>query len=149
MTVKNQTGLRTALLEKIKTKRSELKTFIDKYDKRSNRFTNIAIVGSVLSAALTAGPALGGKSFSSWISDSFGLSQPIWQLLCFGAMLCSIAATLATNLAKSHDVSTKLMQAQLCDAKLEGLHVQTEMQRVDTQEAADLFSRYITETPFV
>jgi hypothetical protein len=118
---------RNASLSRMQEKRNEVVKFIHATDRRSRRLTNIAIICGAVAAALTAGPALGGKSANAWLSEVFGTELPAWQLLCFGAMVCSVAATIATNLSKSHEVSSKLMLAQTCNAKLEGLQSQTEL----------------------
>jgi hypothetical protein len=140
---------RNALLSRMQEKRNEVVRFIHATDRRSRRLTNIAIICGAVAAALTAGPALGGKSVNAWLSEAFGTELPAWQLLCFGAMVCSVAATIATNLSKSHEVSSKLMLAQTCNAKLEGLQSQTELKSVDVKQASDEFAKLLTEIPFV
>jgi hypothetical protein len=102
-----------------------------------------------VSAALTAAPALGGQSLTAWLTKTFELTLPIWQLLCLGAMMCSIAATIATNMAKSHETTTRLMQAQACDAKLEGLETLVEMRKVDIGDASEQYTRALTDIPFI
>lgn len=140
---------RGALLARIEAKRAELSLFIQIADRRNRRLTNIAIICGAVAAALTAGPALGGKSLNAWLTAAFGLDLPVWQLLCLGAMLCSVSATVATNLSKSHEVSARLMLAQACNAKLAGLYSQTELKSLDLRQASEQFARLLTEVPFV
>jgi hypothetical protein len=147
----DESGLDAAqvLLAKIRQKRGEIAAFIGATEPRNARLTNIAIICGAISAALTAAPALGGKPLTDWITEALGLSLPIWQLLCFGGMVCSIAATIATNLSKSHETSAKLIRAQLCDAKLEGLETLTQLRQVDVDEGAKLYVQHLADIPFI
>lgn len=140
---------RSALLAHIQQKRTEVAQFIQSADSRNHRLINTAIICGAVSAALTAGPALGGKSVNTWMSEIFPIDLPIWQLLCFGAMVCSVAATIATNLSKSHEVAAKLILAQTCKAKLEGLQSQTELKSLDVKAASEQFAKLLTEISFV
>jgi hypothetical protein len=149
MTAEQTSDLRTALMTRIQDKRGDVTKYIQAADRKNKRLTNMAIVCGAVAAAMTAGPALGGKSLSNWFNDMFHTELPIWQLLCFVAMLCSLCATIATNLSKSTDTMTKLVQAQVCNAKLEGLLTQTELQDLDVKQGSEQFAKLITEVSFV
>jgi hypothetical protein len=149
MTAEHAPTSRTALMTRIQDKRSEVARYIQATDSRNKRLTNVAIICGTVAAALTAGPALGGKSLNNWFSDVSQMQLPIWQLLCFAAMVCSVCATIATNMSKSYDVTAKLMQAQVCNAKLEGLQSQTELKSLDVKQASDQFAKLLTEVSFV
>jgi hypothetical protein len=149
MTAEHAPTSRSSLMTRIQEKRAEVTKFIQTTDRRNRRLTNIAIICGTVAAALTAGPALGGKSLNTWFTESFDVSLPIWQLLCFAAMVCSVAATIATNMSKSYDVLAKLMQAQVCNAKLEGLHSQTELKSLDVKQSSEQFAKLLTEISFV
>ncbi len=149
MTAEHAPTSRTALMTRIKDKRADVAKYIQVTDNRNKRLTNIAIICGTVAAALTAGPALGGKSLNTWFTEMTQTQLPIWQLLCFAAMLCSVCATIATNLSKSHDVTAKLVQAQVCNAKLEGLHSQIELKTLDVKQATDQFAKLLTEVSFV
>lgn len=139
----------TALLDKIRVKRGEIDVYLRTMEPWSARLTNITIVCGAISAALTAAPALGGKSVTDWLTETFGLTLPIWQLLCFGAMICSIAVTITTNLSKSQEITSKVMKAQACDAKLEGLETLVEIGRVDIDSASEQYINALTDIPFI
>jgi hypothetical protein len=139
----------TALLDKIRAKRAEIDTFLRTMEPRSERLTNITIVCGAISAALTAAPALGGRSLTDWLTEIFGLTLPVWQLLCFGAMICSIAVTISTNLSRSQEITSKIMKAQACDAKLEGLETLIEVGRVDVDSASNQFVNALTHITFI
>lgn len=149
MTTAHASNSRTALMTRIQSKRAEVIKYIQATDRKIKRLTNMAIVCGALAAVMTAGPALGGKTLSNWFNDMFQMELPIWQILCFVAMMCSLCATIATNLSKSSDSMTKLVQAQVCNAKLEGLLTQTELKSLDVSEASDQFAKLLTEVSFV
>jgi len=77
------------LLNKIENKRSEIDSFLTSKEPRYKRLTNIAIICGTIASVLTAGPALGSNSFTTLITDSFGLTSPAWQLLCLAATIFS------------------------------------------------------------
>ena len=137
------------LLQKIVEKRRELANYLRMTEPRSVRLTNIAIVCGAISAVLTATPALGGNDLVKWLTAALDSPLPIWQLLCFGAMICSVAATIATNMSKSHETTARVMKAQACDSKLEGLETLLEVGSVDTESASTQFADAIKDVPFV
>ena len=137
------------LLQKIVEKRRELANYLRMMEPRSARLTNIAIVCGAISAVLTATPALGGNDVAKWLTETLELPIPIWQLLCFGAMICSIAATIATNMSKSHETTARVLKAQTCESKLEGLETLLEVGSVDTESASAQFADAIKDVPFV
>lgn len=138
-----------ALLQKITAKRGIIQAFLSKENPRSKRYISITIICSAIAAALTAGPAFGGKTFTAWFTDIFGLNSPTWQLLCLGATGFSVAAVIATNLSKSHDVASKIQRAQTADAKLEGLETLIEMDHIDAEKASSLYVQYLNDIPFL
>lgn len=138
-----------ALLARIRAKRAEIDQFLRTTQPRSTRLTNITIICGAISAALTAAPALGGQSLADWLTDVFGLNQPIWQLLCLGAMVCSIIVTVTTNMATSQELVAKVMKAQACDAKLEGLETLVEISRLDVDSASEQFVAALNDIPFI
>jgi hypothetical protein len=99
--------LRADLLGLIKQKRPEVESYLRSAASRRRLLINTTIVAGTLAAALTAAPALGGKSFANWLTSLFGLSSPAWQLLRGAASMCSIAAAVATQLLKSHNIEDR------------------------------------------
>jgi hypothetical protein len=149
MTDKTNPESVTTLLMKIAAKRGELAAYLGRMEPRSARLTNIAIICGAISAALTAPPALGGESLTAWLTATFGLTLPIWQFLCFGAMACSVVATIVTNMSKSHETTARVMQAQACDAKLEGLETLLQVGTIDADSASEQFVHAIKDVPFI
>lgn len=137
------------LLKCIGDKRSEIAAFLAKTRPRNRRLVNVSIVCSALAGAMTAGPALGGKSLTAWLTEVLGLSSPIWQLLCLGATACSVSAAIATNMSKSHDIASKILRAQTCNAKLEGLETLVKIEQIDIAEASSLYTKYLPEVSFI
>ena len=86
---------------------------------KTGRLLTLAVVPGAMASALTAGPALGGKTFSDRLTTDLGLSSPIWQLLCAVAAPCALSATIATQLLKSQNPDERVARAQTALAKLE------------------------------
>lgn len=139
----------STLLTRIASKRGELAAYLKTMEPRNARLTNTAIICGAISATLTAAPALGGKSFTAWLTETFELTLPVWQLLCFGAMLCSIAATIATNMSQSHETTARVMRAQACNAKLEGLETLLQLGTIDADSASRQFVNAINDVAFI
>jgi hypothetical protein len=99
------------------------------------RARGLLVVAGTLAAALTAAPALGGKSFADWLTSIFGLTSPAWQLLCGVASMCSIAATVATQLLKSHNIEDRINRVQGARAKIQMLEVGIESGLMTPAEA--------------
>ena len=116
---------------------------------RKRRLLNITIFGGTLAAAFTAGPAAGGASFTAWLTSTFGLTSPSWQLLCGAAAACSVAATVSTQLLKSQNIEENVARAQSCRAKLEVLEVGLTTGHIDTSQATSEFIRCVEEVSFL
>jgi len=134
------------LLTQIATKRSALDRFLAAAGPRKRRLGNIAIVAGTLAAALTTGPALGGQTFTAWLTKSLGLASPAWQLLCGGAALCSVSATVATQLLKSQNVEEHVTRAQSCRAKLDVLEIGLKTAQIDVARATSEYMRCLEES---
>ncbi|TQV86420.1 hypothetical protein [Aliikangiella coralliicola] len=138
-----------ALLKRINDKRSEIEQYLSRTRPRNRRLVNTAIICSAVAAALTAGPAFGGKTFTAWLTGTLGLTSPVWQLMCIGAAVCSLGATITTNMSKSDETASKILRAQTCDAKLEGLETLIEMEQIDAAKASSLYTQYLPEVSFI
>ncbi len=137
------------LIGQIREKRARLERFLARSLPRKRRLLNITIVGGALAAALTAGPAVGGQSFTQWLTKTLELASPAWQLLCAAAAGCSIAATVATQVLKSQNVDEHVARAQSCRAKLEVLEIGLTTGMVDAKQAAAEYLRCVEETAFL
>jgi hypothetical protein len=139
----------TALRERINARRDEVHAFILAEGPRKTRLLNTTIVGGSLAAVLNAGPAVGGQPFTAWLTSSFGLTSPAWQLLCGAAAACSVTATIATQLLKSRNVEERIARAESCRAKLEVLDVGLSTGHLDPAQATTEFIRCVEETAFL
>lgn len=148
--MRNENQARQYLIEQIDAKRRSLNAFIRKLQPRSARLTNQGIVFSALAAALTAGPGLGGEKFTEFAKQLLGSQgdSPIWRLLCFAAMVCSLIASISTSLYKTHQMDLQLAKAQDVHSKLEGLALSVHM-GLDMMKATELFTQYNNEAAFV
>jgi len=106
-------------------------------------------VAGTLAAALTAAPAAGGASFTAWLTRTLELSSPAWQLLCGVATVCSITATVATQLLKSQNVEEQVAKAQSCRAKLEVLEIGLSTGEIDASRATNEYIRCVEEASFL
>ena len=141
--------LRADLLGWIKQKRPEVDNYLRLAASRRRLLINTSIISGTLAAALTAAPALGGKSFADWLTSVFSLSAPAWQLLCGVASLCSVAAAVATQLLKSHNVEERITRAQGARAKFEILEVGIESGLITPAEAAGDYIKCIGDISFI
>jgi hypothetical protein len=140
---------RADLRQRILAKRDQIETFIAEEGPRKRRLLNTTIVGGTLAAALNTGPAIGGQPFTAWLTGTFGLTAPAWQLLCGAAAMCSISATVATQLLKSRHVEERLTKAESCRAKLDVLEVGLSTGHLDVHQATSEFLRCLEDTAFL
>ena len=137
------------LLDRVVRKKQEVEAFLSRAQPRRRRLLNVTIFGGTLAAAFTAGPAVGGASFTQWLTKAFGLDNPSWQLLCGAAAACSVAATLSTQLLKSQNVEEHVARALSCRAKLEVLEVGLTTGQLDVPQATTEFMRCVEEASFL
>src|SRR6476646_8330279 len=97
--------LRRDLVARIETRRAAVQSFLRRNRPRIRRRANITIVFSALAAVFTAGPAVGGETFSQGVQKALGLTtdSAVWRSLCLAALVVSIAAAILTNIGKSED----------------------------------------------
>ena len=137
------------LVSRIHQKRAQLESFLSSARPRKRRLLNTTIVGGSLAAALTAAPALGGQSFTMWLTGVLGLGSPSWRLLCGAATVCSVLATISTQLLKSHNVEEHVTRAQGCRAKLEVLEVGLTMGQIDARQATTEYLKCVEDAAFL
>jgi MFS family permease len=137
------------LLGRINQQRAQVDAFLASAVPRKRRLLNTTIVGGSLAAALTAGPAVGGPSFTAWLTAALGLTSPSWRLLCGGAAVCSIMATVATQLLKSDNVEQNVTRAQGARAKLEVLELGLKIGQLDERQALAEYLKCVEETAFL
>ena len=137
------------LLTRIKKKRAQMETFLATSRPRKRRLLNTTIFGGSLAAALTAAPAIGGQSFTAWLTVTLGLSSPSWRILCAAASVCSVMATVATQLLKSHNVEEHVARAQGCRAKLEVLEIGLIVGQIDIRQATTEYLKCVEDSAFL
>jgi hypothetical protein len=137
------------LVSRIRQKRTQMETFLSGARPRKRRLLNTTIVGGTLAAALTAAPAVGGQSFSTWLTGALGLASPSWRVLCAAASVCSVMATVATQLLKSHNIEEHVTRAQGCRAKLEVLEVGLTMGQLDVRQATNEYLKCVEDAAFL
>jgi hypothetical protein len=137
------------MVSRIRQKRTQLETFLSAARPRKRRLLNTTIVGGSLAAALTAAPAVGGQSFTVWLTGALGLASPSWRLLCAAASVCSVTATIATQLLKSNNIEEHVTRAQGCRAKLEVLEVGLTMGQIDARQATSEYLKCVEDAAFL
>ncbi|MEU5264139.1 hypothetical protein [Amycolatopsis sp. NPDC021455] len=140
---------RTVLAAWIGAKRGELDTYLARATSRRRRLLNLTVITGTLAATLTAAPALGGKPVADWLTATLGLTSPAWRLLCAAAMLCSLTATITTQLMKSHAVDEHVSRAQAARAGLEMLEVRLSARKIEYADAAEDCLACVKDTSFV
>jgi len=138
-----------ALLTKIRTKRQQLADYIDKSEPRNLRLINYSIISGALAAALTVGPGIGGVDFIDSANNVASFGIPIWQILCLIATVLSVSAVIINGMLKSHDMTSKITSARICDAKLEGLETMLELGQISLEQATPLYTQYLADIPHV
>ena len=131
------------------TKAPEIETYLRLAASRRRLLMNTTILAGTLAAALTAAPALGGKSFADWLTSVFSLSSPAWQLLCGVASLCSVAAAVATQLLKSHNIEERITCAQGARVKIEMLELGIKSGLITPADAAGDYIKCIGDIAFI
>lgn len=142
-------GALSHLSTRIRSKITEIDAYLADACQRRDRLVHVSIVGGAVAAALTAPPALGGKSFSTWLEHAFGMTAPAWQLLCLGAMLCSLAATIATQLHRSKSYDTMIARAHESRCDLETLDVGLTLGHFNVGDATSRYLQCLEELPFI
>ncbi|WP_269939463.1 hypothetical protein [Arthrobacter sp. HY1533] len=143
--------VRQDLTERIHRRRAGVIAFLRTARPRRNLFTNISIIGSALAAAFTVGPAVGGSKFTEAVQNVFSLRDDsiVWRVLCLAAVLLSLAAALATNLANSHALSEQVSAAEATSAELDGLETALEFGTLPTDNAVELYRQYVAKVAFI
>ena len=81
------------------------------------RLLSLAIVGgagdSLTASRLLAGGVVGLDG------RHFGFTAPAWQILCAAAAICSVAATISTQMLKSNNIDERVARAEAVKARLE------------------------------
>jgi hypothetical protein len=140
---------RADLLRSIAGKREMLERYLATTSSRQHRLLNLSIVAGAVAAALTAAPALGGPTLTDWLDSTLHLSSPSWRLLCAAAAVCAVAATIATQLLKSHNLEEHIARAEAVRAKLETLEIGLSSGQVSTPHAAAEFMKCVESAAFV
>jgi hypothetical protein len=143
--------LRELLTARIEGRRAELAAYLREHRPRNRRRANITIVLTSLAALLTAGPAVGGESFTHAVQQAFGLGSDsyVWRTLCLGALLLSAGAAVMTNIGKSQDDTEQISAVQAASAQLDGLVTLLQFGSVSTDDAVKLYQQYSVAVPFV
>ena len=143
--------LRDLLATRIEARRAELAAYLRAHRPKNHRRANITLVLTSLAALLTAGPAVGGESFTQSVQKAFGLGSDsyVWRTLCLCAVLVSAGAAVMTNVGKSHDDTEQISAVQAAAAELAGLRTLLEFGQLSTEDAAKLYQQYTVAVPFV
>ncbi len=137
------------LLHKINSKRTLLQEFINKQGPKNRILINVAIICGITGTALAGIPAVGGSAAIDGIKAVTQPQLPIWQILCIGAAICTLAATMATSIRSNHDTSNKLSKAQVCEAKLEMLELLLLSNQIEMKQAIEKYGEYSAEVAFI
>ena len=143
------TGPTEELLARIRQKRAQLDQFLATNRPRRRRLHNTSILSGSLATALTAAPAIGGQTFTAWLTHMLHLNAPAWRILCAAAAFFSAVAAIATQLLKSHNIEEHVTKAELDLSKLEGLEVSLEMNQIDVPQATREYLKCVEDIRFI
>lgn len=144
-------GARRELSARIEERRGTIRNFLRRARPRRTRLTNISILGSSLAAAFTVGPAAGGTRFTEAVKNLFGLTDDsvVWRVLCLAAVLLSLAAAVATNLANSANLAAQVSAAEACLGELEGLQLSLSLGNVPLEDVIQAYRQAIAKVSFL
>ena len=137
------------LLQKIISKREKVHDFVRKHEPRNRLLVNVAIICGIAGTALAGIPAIGGTAAINGLKSVTQPDLPIWQILCIGASLSTMLATIATSLRSNHDISNKLAKAQACEAKLEMLELMVSNKQIEMNKAIEKYGEYSADVSFI
>lgn len=137
------------LVQRIHEKREDVDSYLEATTRRRSRLVQATIIAGSIAATLTAAPALGGQALSDWLSTTFSTAAPAWQILCGIAALCSLAATVATQLHKSNNYDERIVRAQGARAGLEVLEVGIASDHLNLEEAFSRYQQSVTNVSFI
>jgi hypothetical protein len=142
---------RQDLLDMIDVRRTGIECYLRKARPRRRRLVTVAAVSSAMAAALTAGPALGGQTFTSTVADGLALPSQalVWRGLCLFALVASVIAAIATNLVRSHDSERRIAGAEAANVELEGLRTRAEFGKLTVDDAAQQYEQSVRKIPWV
>jgi uncharacterized membrane protein YozB (DUF420 family) len=90
---------------------------------QARRLLTLAVVAGALATLFAGAPAVGGKALSDSLDATFGLSFPVWQVLCTVAAICALSAAISTQLLKSQNLEERVSKAESVRARLEILDI--------------------------
>lgn len=137
------------LQDRIHEKQRDIKAYLKRFEPRSNRLTLLSIVGTGLAALLTAGPAVGGASFTSALTQALGTTSPSWRILCAGATVLSFLATTALSIHKVQDLTNKVSKAQSALAQLEALETFMDTTEIPIANATEQYAQIVRDVPYL
>src|SRR5687767_11020006 len=125
------------LSDKIAAKRNQVQEFISKQGPKNRWLMNVAVIGGIAGTAFAGIPAIGGTAAIEGIKAVTQPQLPVWQFLCIGAAVSTLAATIATSLRNNFDTANKLSKAQICAAKLEMLDLLVRTNQIEMKQAIE------------
>ena len=131
----------------VERRRIEIEEYLDRMQARQRRALNVAIVAGACASVLTASAAVGGQRLANWVTVTFGISS--WQILCVIATICSLAAAIATQLLKSHNVDDRIARAQTARAKLDIIRFGLSTGHLTEADAAAEYNASIELSSFI
>ncbi len=140
---------RKKLKQRIREKKDHIETFLDRMQPRSNHLTLASIVCGGLAGLVTAGPAVGGPSFTQTVTETLGATSPSWRWLCAVATILSFLATTALAIHKIQDLANKVAKAQAAYGRLEALETLLETTDIPTAKAAEQYGQVVNDVSFV
>jgi hypothetical protein len=142
---------RKQLRTRIQARRADIEEFLAHARPRRNVLNNISIVCSSLAAVFTAIPSAGGADGMKTVAENLGLggAADVWRPLCISAFVVAVAAAIAANLHRSHDLPAQVAAAEACNAELESLLATLDFDDMPLHDVVEHYQQSIHKVPFV
>lgn len=147
----DESGAKRALLSRIDSRRRAIEQYLSETQVRRGRLVMSSIVGSTLSAAFAAAPAIGGQSLTETMRLGLGLDQGsgIWRTLCAIALVASVCAAISANLLRSGDYAARISVAEACNMEFASLRNQLEFAGTTVLDGIRSFNAISSRTPYI
>ncbi|MCV2489408.1 hypothetical protein OF117_08510 [Geodermatophilus sp. YIM 151500] len=142
---------RREFLARVQRRHADVQVWLRTTRPKAQRRVAVTMVLSSMSAAFTAGPALGGNTFADAVANALGLAENsiVWRLLCLAALVVSVGAAVLVNLERSQNTGARVGAAESAAAELDGLATLVQVGHLPIEEAAKLYQQYTVKIPFV
>jgi len=137
------------LVSRVRAKRAEVERYLRAVGARRRRLITVTIFAAAISTLLTGPAALWGQELAALFTETFGSATDGWRTLCAVAAVCSLTATVATQLQTSKNYEEHIARAQEIMPTLEALELAITLDHLNQNEATSQYLKIIEGTSFM